>query len=114
MEGTGFDQVLITRDLSAGGCFVKTAAPLPKGSRIRLRIEHAGVEFTAIGRVTDNVTAEGMGIEFIEMEPNNRVVLEKWLAGETSVNDTSTRLLVGGLFLLVAAAVIALIALMIS
>ena len=47
------EQVLVTRDLSAGGCFVKTAAPLPKGSRIRVRIEHAGAEFPAIGKVTD-------------------------------------------------------------
>ena len=78
------EQVLITRDLSAGGCFVKTAAPLPKGSRIRLRIEHAGVEFTAIGRVTDNVTAEGMGIEFIEMGPSDRAILKKWLDGKSS------------------------------
>ena len=74
------EQVLITRDLSAGGCFVKTADPLPKGSRIRVRIEHSGVEFTAIGRVTDNVTAEGMGVEFIEMESKDRAILEKWLA----------------------------------
>lgn len=51
-------QVLITRDLGAGGCFVKTEAPLPEGSRIRVRIEHARTEFTAIVRVTDNVTAD--------------------------------------------------------
>src|SRR5579859_4571494 len=43
--GSRNEQVLITRDLSSGGCFVKTAAPLPKGSRIRVRIEHAGAEF---------------------------------------------------------------------
>ena len=104
--GSRNEQVLMTRDLSAGGCFVKTAAPLPNGSRILVRITHAGADFAAMGRVTDNVSAEGMGVEFIEMEANNRVVLEKWLAGETSVNDTSTRLLVGGLFLLVAAAVL--------
>ena len=73
------EEVLITRDLSAGGCFVKTAAPLPKGSRIQVRIEHAREEFTAVGRVTDNVTAEGMGIEFIEMEPSDRAILQKWL-----------------------------------
>jgi PilZ domain len=78
--GSWKEQVLITRDLSAGGCFVKTAVPLPKGSRIRVRIEHAGAEFTATGRVTDNVTAEGMGIEFIEIEPSDRAILEKWLA----------------------------------
>jgi PilZ domain len=78
--GSRNEQVLITRDLSSGGCFVKTAMPLPKGSRIRVRIEHAGAEFSAIGRVTDNVTAEGMGVEFIEMESRDRAILEKWLA----------------------------------
>ena len=78
------EQVLITRDLSAGGCFVKTADPLPKGSRIRVRIEHSEVEFTAVGRVTDNVSAEGMGVEFIEMESKDRAILEKWLAEKSS------------------------------
>jgi hypothetical protein len=82
--GSWKEQVLITRDLSAGGCFVKTAAPLPKGSRIRVRIEHAGVELTAVGRVTDNVSSEGMGVEFIEMEPGDRAILEKWLAEKSS------------------------------
>jgi hypothetical protein len=78
------EQFLITRDLSAGGCFVKTAVPLPKGSRIRVRIEHAGVELTAIGRVTDNVSSEGMGVEFVEMELKDRAILEKWLAEKSS------------------------------
>jgi hypothetical protein len=78
--GSWTEQVLFTRDLSMGGCFVKTAVPLPKGSRIRVRIEHAGAEFTAMARVTDNVSAEGMGVEFIEMEPKDRATLEKWLA----------------------------------
>jgi hypothetical protein len=80
--GSWNEQVLITRDLSAGGCFVKTAAPLPKGSRIRVRIEHAGVELMAVGRITDNVSPEGMGVEFIEIEPKDRAILEKWLADE--------------------------------
>jgi PilZ domain len=75
---------LIIRDLGAGGCFVKTTASLPKGSRIRVRIEHARAEFTAIARVTDNITAEGMGIEFIEMEPRDRAILEKWLDEKSS------------------------------
>jgi len=75
-------QGLITRDLSVGGCFIKTAVPLAKGSQIRVHIEHAGAEFTAIGRVTDNVTAEGMGVEFVEVEPKDRAILDKWLADE--------------------------------
>jgi len=109
--GSRYEQVLLTRDLSARGCFIKAAVPLPKGSRIRVRIEHAGAKFTAIGRVTDNVSAEGMGVEFMEMEPDDQAILQKWLAGETSVKDTSTRLLVGGLLLLVAVAIAAAIAL---
>ena len=80
--GSWKEQVLITSDLCAGGCFIKTAVPLSKGSRIRVRIEHAGAEFTAIGRVTDNVTTEGMGVEFIEVDSSNRAILEKWLADE--------------------------------
>jgi hypothetical protein len=74
--GSRNEQILITRDLSAGGCFIKTAAPLPKGSRIRVRIMHSGSEFTAIGRVTHNISAEGMGVEFIEVETKDRAILD--------------------------------------
>src|SRR5690242_5736420 len=77
--GSRNEQVAITRDLSMGGCFVKTTSPLPKGSRILLRIEHGGTEFMATGRVTDNVSAIGMGVEFIEMTAKDRAILEKWL-----------------------------------
>jgi len=112
--GSRHEQVLLTRDLSAGGCFVKTAAPLPKGSRIRVRIEHAGAKFTAVARVTDNISAEGMGVEFIEMEADDRAILQKWLAGERAVKDTSTRLLVGGLLLLVVVGIAAAVAFILS
>jgi hypothetical protein len=100
-------QVLFTRDLSAGGCFVKTLHPLPKGSRIRLRIRHAGARFTAIATVIDDVPEEGMGVEFIRLKTKDRAILEKWLAGETLVNDTLTYLVVGGLFFLLLAAAVA-------
>ena len=76
------EQILITRDLSAGGCFVKSAAPLPKETRVRVRIEHAGAKFTALGRVTHNISAEGMGVEFVQVEAKDRAILEKWLADE--------------------------------
>jgi hypothetical protein len=77
--GSPNEQVAITRDLSAHGCFVKTAAPLPTGTRIRLRIEHSGTELIAVGRVTDNVSAIGMGVEFVEIEPRDQAILDKWL-----------------------------------
>jgi hypothetical protein len=77
--GSWKEQVLLTRDLSAGGRFVKTGAALPKGSRIHILISYRGLEFKAVGRVTENVSAEGMGVEFIEVEPNDRAILDKWL-----------------------------------
>ena len=55
-----------------------------------LRIEHAGAKFTATGKVTDNVTAEGMGVEFIEMESSDRAILEKLLA-KKSLSDEKSR-----------------------
>jgi hypothetical protein len=108
-------QVLLTHDLSAGGCFVKTLHPLPKGSRIRLRIRHAGARFTAMATVTDDRSEEGMGVEFTGLKPKDRAILEKWLAGETLVNDTLTYFVAYGLFfLLLAAAVVVAIFLVIS
>jgi hypothetical protein len=100
-------QVLLTHDLSAGGCFVKTLHPLPKGSRIRLRIRHAGARFTAMATVTDERSEEGMGVEFIQLKSKDRAILERWLAGETLVNDTLTYLVVCGLFFLLLAAAVA-------
>ena len=76
------EHVLSTRDLSAGGCFVKTAVPLRPGARIQVRIRHGGDEFTAVARVTGNVTPQGMGLEFVEVQPQDRAILEKWLADE--------------------------------
>ena len=89
--GSWNERVLITRDLSAGGCFIRTALPLPKGSRIRVRLEHAGAEFTAVARVTDNVTPEGMGIEFVEIEPKERAILRKWLAEKSHTAEETHR-----------------------
>lgn len=71
--------VSITRDLSAGGCFIKTRTPLSKETLIRLRITHSDSEVTALGEVTDNVTPEGMGVEFTGMEPQDRALRQTWL-----------------------------------
>src|SRR5579864_7185603 len=80
--GARSEHILSTRDLSAGGCFVTTAAPLPRGARIQVRIKHGSDEFTAVARVTDNVSPQGMGLEFLEVQPKDRAILEKWLADE--------------------------------
>lgn len=53
-----------------------------------------------------------MGVEFVEIGADDRAVLQKWVAGETPVNDTATMLLIGGLLLLIGGAIVAAVALM--
>jgi hypothetical protein len=71
--------VSLTNDLSLSGCFVKTTTPFREGTRVRVRITHSGAEFAAMGNVTANVTATGMGIAFVRIEPRDRAILEGWL-----------------------------------
>ncbi len=80
--GAWSENVVVTSDLSAGGCFLKTTKPLAQGSHVRVRITHKGQEFTAVAKVTQNVRPDGMGIEFVEIGPRDRDILENWLADE--------------------------------
>ena len=73
----------LTRDLSASGCFVTTTTPFPTGTRVRVRISHSGAEFMAISIVTGNVSSEGMGTVFTEIEPNDRAILARRLGNAT-------------------------------
>jgi hypothetical protein len=70
----------LTRDLSSGGCFVKTKTPFPKGTRVNVRITHSGATIAALGNVSNNVSHEGMGIAFARVEPDDQAVLELWLS----------------------------------
>jgi hypothetical protein len=71
--------VAVTRDLSLSGCFLSTTTPLAKGTEVRVRITSSGAEFRAAGKVTGNVTSAGMGVEFVEIAPSDKAVIEKWL-----------------------------------
>ena len=73
------DVVVVTRDLSLAGCFVKTRYPFPAGTEVRIRITYSGSDFAAIGTVMDNTTREGMGIEFDAIEPRDQAIIEEWL-----------------------------------
>jgi hypothetical protein len=80
------DMIVVTRDLSLAGCFVKTRSPFPAGTEVRVRITYAGSDFAATGSVTENITREGMGIEFVEIEPRHQAIIEEWLGISTQVD----------------------------
>src|SRR5437899_2200900 len=83
----------LTRDLSLDGCFITAKAPFPKVTRVSLKITNSRANFSAVGNVAYNLPQEGMGIGFVQVEPKDQAVLEKWLA-EASANGVVTRILI--------------------
>src|SRR5690348_4919329 len=77
----------ITRDLSVSGCFVKTEMHFAEGSEVIVRIRHSGTDFVAVGRVSSNITPEGMGIEFIHVQPRYETIIEEWLGYKTAASS---------------------------
>ena len=69
-----------TSDLSLFGCGVTTQKPLPAGVRILIRIQHAGANFAALGKVAHAGPGTRMGVVFTRIEPPQQLVLEKWVA----------------------------------
>jgi Ribonuclease G/E len=69
-----------TADISRTGCYIDTLNPVPQGSRIRLRITHHDEIFEAIGSVVYVSQGLGMGVVFVEVAPEQRARLDRWLA----------------------------------
>ena len=76
-------KVALVRALSVYGCFVKTEMSLRVGASVALKIAHSRFQFSIMGRVVVRFaerTNMGMGIEFPEIDPVDRVGLEGYLA----------------------------------
>lgn len=69
-----------TKNLSLFGCHVHARKPLPAGTKVRIRIRHAGTTFIALGKVAYAEENGEMGIAFTKIESNHQLVLEKWIA----------------------------------
>jgi hypothetical protein len=68
------------KDLNLLGCYVETVTPFAEGTKVRLSISHAGMNFSAIGKVAYSRPNSGMGIAFITIEPRSLEILHLWLA----------------------------------
>ncbi len=68
-----------TSDLSLFGCHVDTLKPLPAETKVRIKITHRSENFDALGKVVHTRPNSGMGILFIKIEPNDQLVLDKWI-----------------------------------
>ena len=83
--------VALVRVLSLYGCFVKTSQGFKLGSKLLLRMTHAGTHFSAKGHVV-NQTEDGIGVEFTEIDPEDRSRLKECLAELARTDNAQTDL----------------------
>ena len=68
-----------TKDLSLYGCGVSTATPFAAGTKVMLKVIHAGKEIVTFGKVMFGRPDIGMGIVFTTVEPGDQKLLEDWI-----------------------------------
>ena len=67
-----------TKDLSRYGCGVSTSRPFRSGTKVMLKVIHAGKEMTAFGKVIYGRPDIGMGIVFTTIGPEDQELLDDW------------------------------------
>jgi len=67
-------------ELAVGGCYVDALNPFPEGTLVALRIIRDRGIFETNARVAYCDPSSGMGLAFTETTPEQRSVLEGWLA----------------------------------
>lgn len=67
-------------ELGVGGCYVDALNPFPEGTLVSLRILRDDGVFETKAKVVYCDPRFGMGLAFIEMTPDQRSLLETWLA----------------------------------
>lgn len=70
--GKNIPQWATLQDLSFGGCYLETTAPLAVFSRVEITLHVAETKIEAQGTVTVKHPLVGMGIQFTELSPMNR------------------------------------------
>jgi PilZ domain len=69
-----------TSEIGLGGCYVDTLNPFPEGMLVGLRILRDQGVFETKAKIVYCDPTFGMGLAFTEMTPEQRSLLETWLA----------------------------------
>ncbi len=67
-------------ELGVGGCYVDALNPFSEGTLVGLRILRDQGVFETKAKVAYCDSRFGMGLAFIEMTPDQRLLLEGWIA----------------------------------
>ncbi len=75
--GATSGQWVTLHDLSLGGCYVETTAPLPPTTQVEITVHINEIQIAARGVVTVSHKLVGMGVQFSEISPLNRTRLDQ-------------------------------------
>jgi hypothetical protein len=94
----GYSEDVITRppDISTRGMFINTNRSLPEGAvlNVRFRLTHSGVEIRSRCEVRYCLPGVGVGVEFIDIEPDAVRAIEeetKQVAGRAESENVRKR-----------------------
>lgn len=76
-------------ELSLHGCQIETPAPFPQGTHVFVKIFHESEYFEAKSTVIYVKPDSGMGVEFRELKPHCKVVLQKWILAALRKQSTA-------------------------
>lgn len=69
-----------TSEIGLGGCYIDTLNPLPQGMLVHVRILRDNGAFETNAKIVYSDGRYGMGLAFVDMTPEQRSMLETWLA----------------------------------
>jgi uncharacterized protein (TIGR02266 family) len=80
-EALGREELLLTRDVSAGGLFVSAKEPFPMGSEVSLKLKLPTRDslLSARGTVVYSLKGMGMGVQFADIAEDLRSDLQKFV-----------------------------------
>jgi hypothetical protein len=78
--GTGTTLSARTSEMGLGGCYVDALNPFPQETLVVLRILRDQGVFETKAKVVYCDMGFGMGLAFTEMTPDQRSILEAWIA----------------------------------
>lgn len=78
--GTGTKLSARTSEIGVGGCYVDALCPFAVGTAVAIKILRDQGAFHAKARVVYSDPSFGMGLAFEALDPEQRTILENWVA----------------------------------
>ena len=82
-DGKDVTGIASTKDISVGGFYINTQATLPEGATLLVRIPlDADKQIIANAEVVYSNPARGVGLRFVNLSEENRVLIERELGSD--------------------------------